>query len=157
MGEFRVVSKSVLAGALVCMMLGQPAQEQAQQSAPQQQPQQQIPDGPKPQIPDAPKPQTLPIGPVIPGRGTTVDSNGDSSTSDETATPQKLPETAAQKADEGKEPELPAAGEGPQAFTLVVRTNFVEIPFTVKDNKGRLVRGSRGARFGCMRTTCGSN
>jgi VWFA-related protein len=123
------------------MMLGQPAQEQAQQSGPQQQPQQQIPDGPKPQIPDAPKPQQLPVGPVTPGRGTTLDSNGDSSTSDENAVPQKLPETAAQKSEEGQQPELPAAGEGPKAFTLVVRTNFVEIPFTVKDSKGKLVPG----------------
>ena len=53
-----MVSKSVLAGTLVCALLGQPglgqpAQEQAQQSAA---PQQQIPDGPKPQI--------LPPGPV---------------------------------------------------------------------------------------------
>ncbi len=32
-------------------------------------------------------------------------------------------------------------GEGPEAFTLHVQTNFVEVPFTVKDNKGRLVPG----------------
>ncbi len=135
-----MVSNGILAGALACALLGQPglgqpAQEQAQQSVSQQQ----IPDGPKPQIPDAPKPQTL--GPVTPGRGTTPDSNG-SSTSDETAVPSKLPETAAQKAaDEGQKPEIPAAGEGPKAFTLRVQTNFVEIPFTVKDNKGNLVSG----------------
>ena len=67
-----MVSKSVLAGALACMMLGQPATEPAQQSAP---PQQSLPDGPKPQaIPDAPTPQTLPT--VTPGRGTTPESNG---------------------------------------------------------------------------------
>jgi VWFA-related protein len=119
------------------MLLGQPAQEQAQQSVAQ--PQQQIPDGPKPQIPDAPKPQQL--GPVTPGRGATPESNGGSSTSDDNSVPNKLPETAAQKADEGQQPELPPAGEGAKAFTLVVRTNFVEIPFTVKDNKGRLVSG----------------
>ena len=95
-----MVSKSVLAGALVCMMLGQPGQELAQQSAPQQ---------PAPgwaeaaAIPDAPKPQALPVEPVTPGRGTTPDSNGDgSSTSEEDAVPNKLPETAAQKADDGQ-------------------------------------------------------
>jgi VWFA-related protein len=121
------------------MMLGQPAQEQAQQSAA---PQQQIPDGPKPQIPDAPKPQLLPGDVLTPGRGTTPDSNGDTtSTSQDNSVPGKLPETAAQKADDGQQPEVPAAGEGPKAFTLVVRTNFVEIPFTVKDNKGNLVAG----------------
>jgi VWFA-related protein len=138
-----VVSKSVLAGALVCTLLGQPAfgqpaGEQAQQSAAQQQ---QVPDGPKPQIPDAPRPQTLPASPVTPGRGTTPDSNGDTtSTSQETPVPSKLPETAAQKADEGQQPEIPAAGQGPE-FVLHVRANFVEIPFTVKDNKGTLVSG----------------
>jgi VWFA-related protein len=129
---------------LVCALLGQPglgqpAQEQAQQSAA---PQQQIPDGPKPQIPDAPRPQTLPDSPVTPGRGTTADSNGNtSSTSQDNSVPSKLPETAAQKADDGQQPEVPPTGQGPQAFTLTVRTNFVEIPFTVKDNKGNLVSG----------------
>ncbi len=124
------------------MMLGQPAQEQAQQSAPQQQ----IPDGPKPQIPDAPKPQALPVGPVRPGSGTTPDSNGDSSTStststsDDQAVPNKLPETAQQKADDGQQPDLPSAGQGPE-YVIHAKVNFVEIPFTVKDNKGKPVWG----------------
>ncbi len=132
-----MVSKSVLAGALACMMLGQPATEPAQQSA---SPQQSLPDGPKPQaIPDAPRPQTLPT--VTPGRGTTPESNGASSTSDDGGVPNKLPETAAQKAEDEKQPDVPVAGEGPKAFTLVVQTNFVEIPFTVKDSKGKLVAG----------------
>jgi VWFA-related protein len=132
-----------LAGALVCALLGQPglgqpAPEQAQQSAA---PQQQIPDGPKPQIPDAPKPQMLPGDVLTPGRGTTPDSNGDtSSTSQENAVPSKLPETAAQKADDGQQPDMPAAGQGPE-YVIRARVNFVEIPFTVKDNKGNLVSG----------------
>jgi len=140
-GGFHVVSKSVLAGALVCVLLGQPGFGQPgpeQQSAAQQP---QIPDGPKPQIPDAPRPQMLPESPVTPGRGTTPDSNGDvSSTSQENAVPNKLPETAAQKAEDGQQPDLPAAGQGPE-YLIHVRTNFVEIPFTVKDNKGNLVAG----------------
>jgi VWFA-related protein len=122
------------------MMLGQPGQGLAQQTAPAQQPT--LPDGPKPQaIPDAPKPQGLPVGPVTPGRGTTLDSNGESSTSDDTSVPNKLPESAAQKAEDGKEPDVPESGQGPEAFRLIVHTNFVEIPFTVKDNKGKLVAG----------------
>jgi VWFA-related protein len=136
MGVF-VVRNSVLAGALVCMMLGQPAQQTAGQSAaPQQQ-----------SIPDAPKPQGLPaVGSVAPGIGTTQDSNGDSSASETkgqtNAPPSSLPASPAQTtSDDGKEPELPAAGEGVKAFTLVVNTNFVEVPFTVKDNKGRTVPG----------------
>ncbi len=94
-------------------------------------------------IPDAPKPQSLPaVGPVAPGIGTTRDSNGDTSPADsQTAPAGSLPESAAQKQEEGTPPEVPAAGEGVKAFTLVVNTNFVEIPFTVKDSKGRLVPG----------------
>jgi VWFA-related protein len=125
-----VVRNTVLAGALACMMAGQPAITQAQQDAPQQQ--QTIPDGPKP--------QGLPVGPVTPGAGTTADSNGDTSTT-QNGVPSKLPESAAQKLDEGPPPEVPEAGEGAKTFTLRVQTNFVEVPFTVKDNKQRLVPG----------------
>jgi VWFA-related protein len=126
-----VVRNSVLAGALVCMMLGQPAQQTAaqQSAAPQQ------------AIPDAPRPQGLPAGPIAPGIGTTRDSNGDSSTTQTGAPPSSLPQKTASNPDEGPPPEVPAAGEGVKAFTLVVNTNFVEVPFTVKDNKGRLVPG----------------
>jgi VWFA-related protein len=135
------VSKSVLAGALACALLGQPGPGQAavgpaQQSAPQQQ----LPDGPKPQtIPDAPRPQALPTQPVTPGRGTTPQSNGDS-TSDDSSVPDKLPETAAQKAEDGVQPDLPASGQGPE-YVIHAKVNYVEIPFTVKDNKGREVPG----------------
>jgi VWFA-related protein len=116
------------------MMLGQPAQPQAEQSAAQQQG---VPDAP---IPDAPRPQAVPVGPVTPGAGTTADSNGDNSTSQDSSTPSKLPETAAQKADEGPPPDQVPAGQGPQ-YVIHTGVNFVEVPFTVKDNKGRLVPG----------------
>jgi VWFA-related protein len=136
-----VVSKSVLAGALVCGLLGQPWLEQPAQAQQNVAQQQQIPDGPKPQIPDAPKPQMLPGDVLTPGRGTTPDSNGEtSSTSQDNAVPSKLPDAAAQKADDGQQPDIPAAGQGPE-YLLHVRTNFVEIPFTVKDNKGNPVAG----------------
>jgi VWFA-related protein len=116
----------------VCMLLGQPARELAQQ------PQQPLPDGPKPQaIPDAPRPQGL--GQVTPGRGATVDSPG-SSTSDDAAVPNKLPETAQQKAEDGTPPDNVAQGQGPE-YVIRARVNFVEIPFTVKDNKGHEVPG----------------
>jgi VWFA-related protein len=130
-----------LAGALVCGLLGQPWLEQPAQAQQNVAQQQQIPDGPKPQIPDAPKPQMLPGDVLTPGRGTTPDSNGEtSSTSQDNAVPSKLPDAAAQKADDGQQPDIPAAGQGPE-YLLHVRTNFVEIPFTVKDNKGNPVAG----------------
>jgi VWFA-related protein len=131
-----VAIKSVLAGILTCMMLGQPAQELAQQQT--------VPDAPKPQqIPDAPKPQALPVDTVAPGKGTTPESNGDptstsTSASPDDGVPTKLP-AAAQKEEQEPQPDLPS-GQGPE-FVLHVRTNFVEIPFTVKDNKGQLVPG----------------
>jgi VWFA-related protein len=112
------------------MMLGQPAQQLAQ--AQQQDAQQ--------QIPDAPRPQGVPVGPVTPGAGTTTDSSGDTSASPDGSVPSKLPETAAQKADDGPPPDLPAANQGPE-YVIHARVNFVEVPFTVKDNKGRLVPG----------------
>ena len=130
-----MVSKSVLAGILTCMMLGQPAMDLAQQ--------QQNPAAPKPEaVPDAPKPQVLFEAPATPGKGTTVDSNGDTttgtSTSSDDAVPNKLSSAAAQKEDQDQQ--LPPSGQGPD-FVLHVQTNFVEIPFTVKDNKGNPVAG----------------
>ena len=130
-----MVSKSVLAGILTCMMLGQPAMDLAQQ--------QQNPDAPKPQaIPDAPKPQVLFEAPA-PGKGTTVDSNGDStttgtSTSSDDAVPNKLSSAAAQKEDQDQP--LPPEGQGPE-YVIHAKVNFVEIPFTVKDSKGNQVAG----------------
>ena len=126
-------------------MLLEPGAQQAQQNA--------LPSAPAPQqqtIPDAPRPQTrLPgVESVAPGVGTTATSNGDAApqsaaTDGQQAPGTSLPQTTAVdgKPDEGAPPELPAAGQGADAFKLVVRTNFVEVPFTVKDSKGRLVPG----------------
>lgn len=113
-------------------MVSQPAQQMAAQDAAQQQ-----------AIPDAPKPQGLPLSGTRPGMGTTSDSNGDTSTApQETAPGTSLPQSpTAPKVDDGPPPEVPTGGQGPQAFTLRVQTNFVEVPFMVKDNKGRLVPG----------------
>jgi len=120
------------------MMLGQPGVGPAQQSAPAQQ---QLPDGPKPQaIPDAPRPQTD-LGSVTPGKGTTLESNGESSTAEDGGVPNKLPQTATQKQEqEGPPPDSVAPGQGPE-YVIHARVNFVDIPFVVKDNKGNLVSG----------------
>lgn len=112
------------------LMLGQQTQQSGQGS---------IPDAPRPQV-------NLPAAnSVRPGMGTTPDSNGDATTanSDDDKVPSSLPSSSqtAQKPDVEQEPEVPAAGQGPEAFTLHVQTNFVEVPFTVKDKKGHLVPG----------------
>lgn len=115
------------------MLLGQPAQRtSAQQDAALQ------------QIPDAPRPQGPALGVVAPGIGSTSSSG---STSEQTAapkiaTPTPTPQTSTAKTDQ--EGEEPPPGEGVKAFTLRVQTNFVEVPFTVKDSKGRTVAGIQG-------------
>ena len=138
LGVVRVVRQIVLTGALATLMLG-PVQQQQQQS---------LPDAPGQRvIPDAPSSQTrLPIGPVAPGIGTTPDSNGTTpggqDAGQDAAPGTSLPGgTAATHPDDGPQPELPGPGQGAGAFTLNVQTNFVEVPFTVKDTKGRLVPG----------------
>lgn len=92
------------------------------------------------QIPDAPRPQVgLPaLDTVRPGMGAPPASTGDQSPASQQPGP--TPSAPAQQQqpapDEGPPPE-----EGAEAFKLVVRTNFVEVPFTVKDSKGQLVPG----------------
>jgi VWFA-related protein len=123
------------------MILWQPAQQTVAQNTAQQQA---IPDSPKPQIPDGPRPQALPVQGTKPGMGTTPNYNGDAPDDQQTA-PATTLTPAVPKADDGPPPEIPEAGKGPAAFsdapTIHVQTNFVEVPFTVKDKKGRLVPG----------------
>ena len=89
-------------------------------------------------IPDAPRPQALPdlktITPVAP------------------AAPEPAPAADGQQAPGAKIPTPPAdlntdQDQGPpplqgkDSFTIHVETNFIEIPYTVKDSKGHLVPG----------------
>ena len=95
------------------------------------------------QIPDAPKPQVgLPtLNSVRPGMGTSASTPADQAPAgQEKAPPSSLPSTS-QKPAQPDSDEGPAPEQGVEAFKLVVRSNFVEVPFTVKDNKGKLVPG----------------
>ena len=91
-------------------------------------------------IPDAPRPQTLPklntitpVGPAVTAPAPIPEAPAVGST---------LPSSpAARPVDEEPEPDIPPPGRGPEAFRLIVNTNFVEVPFTVKDSKGQLVPG----------------
>jgi VWFA-related protein len=130
----RGLSKSVLAGWLVIAALGAQAQQQAIPDAP-------TPAAPTPSapIPDAPKPQALPgLGAIAPGRGTSSNSGGDSAPASPEAAAPAAPATPSQEAAEDGSA---TPTEGRDAFKLVVRTNFVEVPFTVKDHKGKIVSG----------------
>ncbi len=119
----------LIAGA---MALGMLAQQTGQQ-----------PDAP---VPNAPAPQTRGIGPVAPGKGTSATTSLPAAP-DEQAVPSSLPgapmpDQSDVHPDDGPAPDVPASGQGAAAFTMPSLTvNFVEIPFTVKDSKGRLVPG----------------
>ena len=141
----------VLAAALALALGGQQTASVA--DAPQQQQQQPQQPSQQPQIPDAPKPQTTGLTPVAPGKATTPTSNGESgSNPSDTFQPEVgsslKPDTPA--VDESKvqdtAPVTPANSQeflnNPDTYKLgPLRVNLVEVPFTVKDNKGHLVPG----------------
>jgi VWFA-related protein len=108
--------------------------------AQQQQPP--VPDAPAPQ---APKPFSGMNGPITPGKGDVDEPTASTSSSNPSGQQQ---ETAAPASSPAKDtvqtapPETPAAGEGvDKVFTLSKQVNFVEVPVTVKDTKGKLVAG----------------
>ena len=108
-------------------------------------------------VPNAPAPQTPPrltgtSGPITPGLGAGDEPSAANSSS---AAPgqQQAPATGSSSSSQSvvgqpkdeiqsTPPETPAAGEGAAATArYVVNVNFVEVPVTVKDNKGKLVAG----------------
>jgi VWFA-related protein len=96
-------------------------------------------------IPDAPRPQTkLPNADTItPGEGTTSSSNRDvqPGVAPAVATPEGISTSA--PAAQGETPTYEApTGNGEDAIkTLMVHVDAVDVAFTVKDSKGRLVPG----------------
>ena len=105
-------------------------------------------------IPNAPAPQSgknpSPIfSGIKPGEGTTPDSNNEDLKTPVPAAPVAPPPVADAPTDQPA-PDLPANGEGASSFKVVVRTNFVEIPVTVKDSKGNLVPGLTWRNFHVM-------
>ena len=90
-------------------------------------------------VPDAPQPQTLPrlnsITPVAPALPTAPSQAGASSSTTEAAP--TITVVPNQDQDQGP----PPVTERSQANTLSVNVQYHQIPFTVKDSKGRLVPG----------------
>ena len=106
----------------------------------------------QPAVPDAPAPQPHPPlsgvdGPITPGMGAGDIPSASSSSSGEPAQQQPAP-SSQPPSSQGKDtfqtapPEMPAAGEGvKKTADFIVNVNFVEVPVTVKDSKGKLVAG----------------
>jgi VWFA-related protein len=97
------------------------------------------------QVPDAPAPQQLPklntitgVAPALPNAPAAAPINAD---------PNAVPSSLQSTAPAPQEEKHPDDGQAPdintyQAFKLApVTVQFVQIPFTVKDNKGKLVPG----------------
>jgi VWFA-related protein len=144
------LSNRVLAGSLALALLGaqagQAGQAQPQAAPPQAAQQTQAQQA----IPDAPKPQTsLPnLRSVTPGQGTTPASAGDSTPNRAAGAPPAAPPASpapAPAAGEMQPAQAPTyetpSNEAANAQTLRVQVNDVNVPFTVKDSKGKLVPG----------------
>ncbi len=107
----------------------------------------------QPAVPDAPTPQAPPPltgvnGPITPGKGAGEEPQAPTGSSASQAQQPPAPSSQA-PTPQGKDtfqatpPEMPAAGEGVEKTTtmLHIGVNFVEVPVTVKDPKGKLVAG----------------
>jgi VWFA-related protein len=103
-----------------------------------------MPDAPAPQ---APRPLSDLNGPITPGKGAGEATSGTTSSTNpaaEQAAPvSQAPSTQGKDTVQTAPPEMPAAGEGVEQTTTLIRmhVNFVEVPVTVKDSNGKLVAG----------------
>jgi VWFA-related protein len=111
-----------------------------------QQQQSAVPDAPTPQ---APRPLSSDAsGPITPGEGAGNEQPGPASAANPPAQQQPAP-SSQEPGSQGKDeiqtapPVMPAAGEGVEKTATLIRmnVNFVEVPVTVKDSKGKLVAG----------------
>jgi VWFA-related protein len=109
----------------------------------------------QPTVPDAPAPQPHPPltgvdGPITPGKGAGETPTSTTPSSSSTVPSQQQQEPSSQApSSQGKDtfqkapPEMPTSGEGVEKTTTMIHlnVNFVEVPVTVKDSKGKLVAG----------------
>ena len=104
--------------------------------------QQPVPDAP---VPQAPRPFSDLKGQVTPGRGSEEQPTEKPAATNSSAEqqPSQQPQATSPADDEQKEaPLVPEAGKGVEgSYTFKSFTNFVEVPVTIKDNKGGLVAG----------------
>ncbi|HEX6495051.1 MAG TPA: VWA domain-containing protein [Acidobacteriaceae bacterium] len=124
------LTKSIVAGSLALLMTAAPGL--TQQEA----------------IPDAPRPQTnIKVGNVTPGQGSSSTSSTDTDSTEPAAPVATGPSTTiAATPNAPPATETAAQQQQDQAMlesfpTFIEHVDYVLIPFTVKDNKGRLVSG----------------
>jgi VWFA-related protein len=105
-------------------------------------------------VPDAPAPQApVPLadaatGPIRPGGGAGTEGPASSSATTDSEgnipqQPAQAPPPPAQNEQQGPPPKVSEGAEGPQDFgyQIQLNVNFVQVPVTVKDSKGKLVPG----------------
>ena len=106
-------------------------------------------------VPDAPAPQAPTSlteaagGPIRPGGGAGTEAPASSSAGTDAEgnipaqQPQQAPAPPPQNEQQGPPPKVSEGAEAPQDLGFLIRQNvsFVQIPVTVKDNKGKLVPG----------------
>jgi VWFA-related protein len=106
----------------------------------------------QPSVPDAPTPQApVPLAgadgsSITPGKGAgdtpSAPSSSSSGPAQQPAPSSQAPASQPKDQFQATPPEEPVAGEGVASTArFVVNVNFVEVPVTVKDNKGKLVAG----------------
>lgn len=110
-----------------------------------QQQQSPVPDAPAPQ---APPPLTgMDSTPITPGKGMANEpvapSSSSTSSNQQPASSSQVPTSQGKDQFQAKPPEMPIAGEGAErdATLIHLNVNYVEVPVTVKDSKGKLVPG----------------
>ena len=104
----------------------------------------------QPAVPDAPAPQNPgPLkdvgGPITPGIGAAQAPGGGSSSTSTTQQPPEIrpPSNQPKEPEQTTPPEIPEPGQSTQKLGAIFRlnVNFVEVPVTVKDSKGKQVPG----------------
>jgi VWFA-related protein len=133
--EFLVMQGALAIGLSLFLMGAAQQQPQQQQTSPQQAPQG-VPNAP---VPDAPSPSGLSNlkGQVAPGMGSTADNKQGE---DNPAAPQDKPAAPPQPSAIQQTPPTLAPPDS-NVFTLVQNVTYIDVPFTVRDKKNKLVPG----------------
>ena len=134
--------RNATAGALAAVLAVVCIPAMAQSATPQTQPatsqQQSIPDAPRPQALPSLTPLT-PVGPALPN--TPAPTTQPTETAPGTSLPASPEPTAAAQQEAQDDSEAGLQPEANHLSDIHIYTNFVQVPFTVKDSRGHLMPG----------------